>query len=210
MLLTSVNPQPLEQAWLSTQLPANPQSRAEITVVGQKPQRLFARSTRQSKPEFAVRGFVMSPSRYTVAITVVTISFLTNIAPCSASIAASRSPSIGRARIAGTGPSKKKSLGPVGQTKLSRRRRGKQGRRTVVLHQSTFVVNKTMTARASHHQRPWHLIPDEERGKMANPGIFTLSCLSTISNLEPFARRPPKHIVCMLVPDTRWLLLLRG
>jgi len=54
-------PQPLEQAWRSTQFPASPQSDATNTDVGQKPQRLRSRSTRQSKPISAVRSFEGSP-----------------------------------------------------------------------------------------------------------------------------------------------------
>ena len=54
-------PQPLEQAWRSTQFPASPQSDATKTDVGQKPHRLRSRSTRQSKPISAVRGSEGSP-----------------------------------------------------------------------------------------------------------------------------------------------------
>jgi hypothetical protein len=56
------SPHPLEQPCESTQLPARPQSEAEITVVGQNPQIPFLVSTLQSKPGFAVRGWPGSPS----------------------------------------------------------------------------------------------------------------------------------------------------
>jgi hypothetical protein len=60
-------PQPLEHKCRSTQFPARPQSEANSTVVGQKPQRLRSRSTRHSKPPLAVRSLVGSPDEKTVA-----------------------------------------------------------------------------------------------------------------------------------------------
>lgn len=60
-------PQPLEHECRSTQFPARPQSEANNTVVGQKPQRLRSRSTRHSKPPLAVRSLVGSPDEKTVA-----------------------------------------------------------------------------------------------------------------------------------------------
>lgn len=60
-------PQPLEHECRSTQFPARPQSEANSTVVGQKPQRLRSRSTRHSKPPLAVRSLVGSPEEKTVA-----------------------------------------------------------------------------------------------------------------------------------------------
>lgn len=56
-----VCPHPLEHDAWSTQLPAKPQSVAAITVTGQKPQRPFIVSTRQSKPGSAVRILLGSP-----------------------------------------------------------------------------------------------------------------------------------------------------
>jgi hypothetical protein len=59
----SVIPHPLVQACESKQFPANPQSLATITVVGQNPQRLLVVSTRQSIPASAVlacAGFPVS------------------------------------------------------------------------------------------------------------------------------------------------------
>lgn len=56
-------PHPLEQACLSIQLPARPQSVAAITVVGQKPQSPCSVSTRQLNPESAVRDLEGSPSK---------------------------------------------------------------------------------------------------------------------------------------------------
>lgn len=57
----------MEHECRSTQFPAKPQSEANSTVVGQKPQRLRSRSTRHSKPPLAVRSLVASPDEKTVA-----------------------------------------------------------------------------------------------------------------------------------------------
>lgn len=54
-------PHPFLQALESTQFPANPQSVAAMTVVGQKPHNAFCVSTRQLKPASAVRGWLASP-----------------------------------------------------------------------------------------------------------------------------------------------------
>jgi hypothetical protein len=54
-------PHPDVQEKVSTQQPARPQSVAEMTVVGQKPNKLFSVSNRQSYPDCAVRGCVGSP-----------------------------------------------------------------------------------------------------------------------------------------------------
>lgn len=54
-------PHPDKQSNESTQVPARPQSEAEMTVVGQKPHSAFCVSILQSKPDCAVRGCFGSP-----------------------------------------------------------------------------------------------------------------------------------------------------
>lgn len=57
-----VLPQPDLQFCESTQLPASPQSLAEMTVVGQNPQSPRSMSSRQPNPGSAVLDFSGSPS----------------------------------------------------------------------------------------------------------------------------------------------------